>query len=134
MKKFLLIISLIILPFFSGCGSAAVCAFNLAQAFNTAGVNLWACSGIGVLGGFTIFSDGTGEALGATTGFPIEDTFTWQDAGCAEITTVGFNFAIGVGFTAEEVNLDGSIASGTLSFTHIEDGVSTDVSCTLITL
>lgn len=128
MKKLFLILTLIISPFFASCGGATACGFVLSQAFNSQ-QNFWACSGLGVIGGFAIFSDGTGEAIGATTGFPILDVFTWQESGCAEIMTTGFNIALQQGFTAEEINLDGSIASGNLSFTHVEDSVSTDVNC-----
>lgn len=132
MKK--MIVAMIATFGLAACGGGDDCDFNISSILNgSTGDNInsrWECNAEGAFATFAIFADGTGGAVVNNGAFEL-DAFTWEEVGCGEVDFQGF--AVGGGaFSGTVDNLSGSINQGTLTLRITQEGVSTNVACTLI--
>lgn len=121
----------------AACGNGGNdCNFDINAILNGSnGENInsrWECNAEGAFATFALFADGTGGAVVNDDVFEL-DAFAWDEIGCGEVSFQGF--AIGGGsFSGTVDNLSGSKNQGTLTLRINQDGVSTNVACTLINI
>lgn len=91
----------------------------------------WQCATSGPLGAFALTDEGEGVSIvtnGQQTNYA---GFQWDETGCGRMQASGVNLATGENFTSTAYDLNGSRASGQLTFTYSEAGKTVKVSCAL---